>query len=162
MANQPANPIEMIGIWKFPGKKFIYEKEIFLKQTNLMGNTYFANYVEWQGETREKFLLEHPAAGTFLKLNPHILLITYCVYHRYFESTFFGDLVRIELTTKDILKYSAVIVFRYFNARSNAAVGEGWQRICFQDRRTNLCSPVPQLFLDLALPVLENTHTSTS
>ena len=31
-------------------KYFSIEKKILLKETNLMGNTYFANYILWQGE----------------------------------------------------------------------------------------------------------------
>jgi len=33
---------------KFPENCFAMEKRVFLRETNIMGNTYFANYVVWQ------------------------------------------------------------------------------------------------------------------
>ena len=160
MSKVMVNTLTVIGKWKYPGDKFLYEKEILVKQTNLMGNTYFVNYIEWQGEAREKFLLQHPAAMEFLQQNTNVLLITYCLYHHFIENTFFGDRIRIEVTTRNIEKYDFVIVFRYFNVRSNTIIGEGWQKICFSDRNTSTLCPVPQLFLDLAEPVCEYEEKS--
>lgn len=142
-----------IGQWRYPDKKFCVEKDILIKQTNVLGNTYFSNYVEWQGEVREKFLLQHPAATEFLKLNPHIMMITYSLFHNFIKHTFFGDRVRIELTSRDIAKNSAFLVFNYFNVRTEEKVGSGWQKICFSDASTNSICAIPQIFLDLLLPV---------
>jgi two-component system response regulator HydG len=36
----------------FPDNCFSMEKIVLLRDTNLMGNTYFANYIMWQGEAR--------------------------------------------------------------------------------------------------------------
>ena len=146
--------IKHVGKWRFPRKVFSYERDVTLKQTNAFGNTYFANYIEWQGEAREKFLLQHPDTLIYLKTNPHIVLITCCVYHRYIENTFFGDCVRIEVGSRDILKYSFVLVFRYFNKANGRWIGEGWQKVCFRNIKTSLICEIPQLILDLIEPVL--------
>lgn len=147
--------LAQIGSWKFPEKKFLYEKSILIKQTNLFGNTYFSNYIEWQGEAREKLFLSHPAALDFLKENLDIFLVTHTLHHEFISNTFFGDKLRIELTTKNILDYSFVINFQYFNNQTNQLVGKGWQKICFINRVSNQPCKVPQLFLDIAIPIQE-------
>lgn len=159
MSSAATSSMELIGKWRFPATKFSYEKEVLIRQTNLMGNTYFANYIEWQGEAREKFFLAHPAASEFLKQNPDLVLVTYCLYHRFIENSFFGDRIRIDITTREIKKYDLIVVFRYYNVKTESLIGEGWQKICFSDRNTNQLSPVPQIFLDLAEPVREAALT---
>lgn len=147
--------LAQIGKWKYPEKKFAVEKVVLFKQTNVIGNTYFSNYIEWQGEVRERFFLSHPAAPMFLQANPNIMLITHSLSHRFINNSFFGDVIRIELTTKNILEYSVVMIFRYFNAQTNKLIGEGWQKVCFMDRNQNIPCKVPQIFLDLAISVRE-------
>ena len=144
-----------VGKWKFPEKKYSCEKLITFKQTNIMGNTYFSNYVEWQGEAREKLLLCHPAAGAFMKQNPHIFLITHSLGHRFITNTYFGDRLRIDITSKNIMDYSLMLVFRYRGIPSEQLIGEGWQKVCFWDRQLNRPCKTPQFFLDLAEPLLE-------
>lgn len=151
--------LNQIGTWKFPGEKFIYKKTVFIKPTNMLGNTYFSNYIDWMGEAREKLFLTHPAAGPFLKKNMNISMITHTLHHRFLENSFFGDEIRIEVTTKDILDYSLIIVFRYFNETSKKLIGDGWQKVCFWDQQANKPCKVPQLFLDLAYPLKEKANS---
>lgn len=155
METAEKNPLDLIGKWKFPEAKFSYEKMITFKQTNVMGNTYFSNYVEWQGEAREQFLLCHPATNAFLSSNSHIFLVTHSLGHRFIANTYFGDRISIEITSKNILDYSLIMVFRYRGISAENLVGEGWQKICFWDRKLNKPCRVPQIFLDLAAPVQE-------
>ncbi len=161
-ANQKSEGNNKIGIWKYPGKKFDFEKDILLRETNLMGNTYFANYVVWQGEARERLLLKHPQTLEWLKNNQHIKMITYETHHRFLHETTFGSRVRLEVTSREIKRWSFVLIFRYFDALNNEKIGEGWQRACFMDLRTNKICEVPQLILDLVEPITEDlrpTHT---
>jgi enediyne core biosynthesis thioesterase len=153
--------LDEIGKWKFPEDRFVYERTILFKQTNALGNTYFANYFEWQGEAREKLLLEHPAARHFMQANPHIALITYAAYHKFSENTYFGDRVRIEVNSRDVEKNSVYLVFRYFNAETNKLIGEGWQKICFSDVKKNQLCSVPQIILDLLEPIKESKVVHT-
>jgi len=144
-----------VGDWKYPNSKYEYTKTILFKQTNMLGNTYFSNYVEWMGEAREQFFLTHPDAGAFLKKYSNIVLITQELHHKFLGNTYFGDMLRIELTSKNILDYSLVIVFRYIRLVDEKIIGEGWQKVCFADSVTNKPCRVPQLFLDLAGPIRE-------
>lgn len=157
MSKNQSKALDIIGKWKYPGKKFICEKTVLIKQTNLLGNTYFSNYIEWDGEAREKFFLSHPAALEFLKTNSNIAMITHSLFHRFFANAYFGDHIRIELTTKDILDYSLVIIFRHFRIGTNLLIGEGWQKICFMDNNTDKPCPLPRIILDLAESIKEET-----
>lgn len=155
----PAHDVEVIGEnsqigkWKFTELKFSFTKIILLKQTNIMGNTYYDNYLSWQGEARERLLLCHPDLGQWLQDNKHIKMITHSIYHRFLAETTFGDMVRIEATTREIKKCSFVMVFRFFNHRTEAVLGEGWQTICFSDFRSGKLCPIPRLILDLIEPI---------
>lgn len=148
--------LNQIGKWKFPDKKFVYRKTVLIKQTNMLGNTYFSNYIEWMGEAREGLFLMHPAARVFLIENAHISMITQVLHHRFLENSYFGDQIRIEVTTRDILDFSLILVFRYFGETSGTLVGEGWQKICFLDNQAGKPCKVPQIFLDLAEPLYDN------
>src|SRR3989338_6102491 len=111
MAQTHISSTNAIGKWRYPERKYVYEKTVLIKQTNIFGNTYFSNYIEWQGEAREKFFLSHPAAAAFLKGNPDLILITHSLFHRLVENTFFGEKICIEITTREIQKYSFQLIF---------------------------------------------------
>ena len=161
MSERRAQSPTQIGKFRFPKNKFVFEKQVLIKQTNVLGNTYFANYIEWEGEAREKFFLSHPEATEFLKAHSNILMVTHSLFHRFHSNSYFGDVVRIELTTRNILDYSLVIVFRHSKHVKNILVGEGWQKICFFDKTANRPCPIPRIFLDLAESVKEETgHTA--
>ena len=145
----------LVGRWKFPGSKFVMEKTVLLKNTNLMGNTYYDNYITWQGEARESLLLSHPSIKEFLTASQHLKMVTHSVYQRFVAETTFWDTIRIEATAREVKKCSFIIVFRYFNKRTNVALGEGWQKICFVDLKTGKLCAVPQLILDLIEPLQE-------
>ena len=149
-------PGSTIGKWKYPGKNFTFEKPILLKETNIMGNTYYDNYLTWQGEARERLLLSHPAIADWLQDNRHLKMITHSIYHRFLTETTFGDLVRVEAITREIKQCSFIMVFRFLNAKTSAVLGEGWQRICFHDLNTRKLCHVPQLILDLIEPIKED------
>ncbi len=146
-------PDSLIGKWHFQNSSFNFEKQILLKETNIMGNTYYDNYLTWQGEARERLLLAHPSIGEWLKNNKHIKMITHSIGHHFFQETTFGHVVRIEATSRGIKKCSFVMDFSFYNISNNELIGKGWQRICFFDLRSNKLCPVPRLILDLIEPI---------
>ncbi len=143
---------------KLPNKYFSLEKTVFLKSTNLMGNTYFANYILWQGEVREAALMNHPNFAQEMEKNQHIKMITHSLYHRFIQETTFGDIVEIRMTTREIKRCSLVLVFRYYNKRTDTFLGEGWQRITFADLKTGGLTAVPTFIRDLAIAVCEDKN----
>lgn len=96
---------------------FHFEKVILLKDTNLMGNTYFANYVLWQGEVREVYLLSHPRFEEEFSKNQHIKMVTHSLYHRFVQEATFGDTVEIRMTSREVKRCSFVLVFRYYHKK---------------------------------------------
>lgn len=152
---QPPSKVER---WRFPDTKFIYEKRVVLKHTNLEGNTYYDNYVTWQGEARESLLLSHPSVSEFLKHNSNVKMITHSLFQRFIRDSHFGDALRIEVTSRDIKHCSFVLVFRFYNKQSGTLLGEGWQRICFGDYQTGKLLRIPQLILDLIEPIQESSE----
>ncbi len=144
--------LEKIGAWRFPQDRFILEKDVLFTHTNAFGNVYFARYIEWQGEAREKFLLSHPSAKSYLQASSDVLLITHSLQFDFHESAFFGDTVRIEVQSRNIQKYSFILSFKYYKEKK--LVGAGWQKICFQ--KAGMICEIPQIFLDLILPVISS------
>lgn len=155
MGKNAESLLDQIGVWKFPDKKFIYRKTVLIKQTNMLGNTYFSNYIDWMGEAREQLFLLHPAASAFMRENNNIFMITHTLHHEFLDNSFFGDQIRIEMTAKDMLDYSLILVFRYLNEANEKLIGEGWQKVCFWNKQTNKPCKVPQILLDLAKPLCE-------
>lgn len=138
--------------------EFIYEKRIFLKETNLMGNTYFANYVLWEGEAREAALMSHPKFREEMAKNQHIKMITHSVYHRFIQETTFGDHIQIKVNTREIKKCSFVLVFRHYNKETGSILGEGWQRVAFADITTGSFCSIPNFLKELALSIREDNN----
>lgn len=140
----------------FPDKCFSVEKTVFLRNTNLMGNTYFAEYILWQGEVREAYLLSHPRFKEEYAKNQHIKMITHSLYHRFVQETTFGDVVQIKMTSREVKHCSFVLVFRYYNKRTEAFLGEGWQRITFADLRTGSLTTTPSFIQEIILAICED------
>ncbi len=151
--NEKILPDSMVSKWKFPGGAFVFEKPILLKETNMIGNTYYDNYISWQGEARERLLLHHPALGEWMKNNGHIKMITHSVHHQFLNETTFGDVVQIKATTREIKKCSFVMDFIFTNFVTGVTLGKGWQRICFADVRFGKLCSIPRLILDLIEPI---------
>jgi CheY-like chemotaxis protein/acyl-CoA thioesterase FadM len=142
----------------FPDNCFLIEKTVLLRDTNLMGNTYFANYIMWQGEVREAILMTHPNFAEEMQKNKHIKMITHSIYHRFVQETTFCDIVQIKMTTREIKHCSLVLVFRYYNKITGAFLGEGWQRLTFADLRTGSLATIPNFIRELAIAIKEDTE----
>lgn len=141
---------------EFPNRCFSIEKTVFLRDTNLMGNTYFANYIIWQGEAREACLMTHPNFAEEMQKNQYIKMITHSLYHRFVQETTFGDIIEIKMTTREIKHCSFVLVFRYYNKKTGAFLGEGWQRLTFADSRTGSLTAIPNFIRELAFAIKED------
>lgn len=141
----------------FPGNCFSIEKTVLLRDTNLMGNTYFANYIIWQGEIREAILMTHPNFAEEMQKNKHIKMITHSLYHRFVQETTFCDMIQIKMTTREIKHCSLVLVFRYYNKRDGTFLGEGWQRLTFADLRTGALTAIPNFIRELAFAIKEDS-----
>lgn len=152
---EKAKSIAKSKSWKFPKKYFEYKKQILIKDTNVVGNVYFSNYIQWHGEVRESFFNKHPLALEFMQKNPHIVFVTAEVHHHFIENSYLGDKLVIRCNSRDIYKSSFKLVFKFYNEKNNKKIGEGWQKICFLDSSLKSPTAIPQIILDLIEPVKE-------
>lgn len=113
-----------------PERVFKTEITVTLKDTNVFGNVYFSNYIEYQGVVREKFLLSTLPEIHEMLSETRIALATIETYHQYISSLYFGDTMIAELTTSDIKGASCKLNFNFKNKATGTSVGNGYQRFC--------------------------------
>jgi len=111
-------------------KEFIFEKIVYLTDTNIFGNAYFARYFDWQGMTREEFFKQIiQDYDKFMQLGIKFVTLEASIkYHH--EVTLFDKVIikakpdNIRITTFDLL-------FTYLNGKTCQLVAEGKQKIGF-------------------------------
>ncbi|MCF8092642.1 MAG: hypothetical protein K9K21_00540 [Desulfotignum sp.] len=109
---------------------FKTEITVTLKDTNVFGNVYFSNYIEYQGVVREKFLLTTLPEIHEMLSDTRIALATIETYNRFISSLYFGDTLLAELTTSDINGASCKLNINFKNKATGKMVGKGYQRFC--------------------------------
>jgi len=124
------------------GKSFIYDRSVYLPDTNAEGNAYFARYFDWQGETREAYLKQGITREEY-KTN------------EYHKPSWLFDEVCIQMTTRNIRHASLEMVFTIFNKLTGELTAKGFQELAFQNRRGRLI-PVPPYIRRIALQIEED------
>lgn len=109
---------------------FTTEVLVTLKDTNVFGNVYFSNFIEYQGIVREKFLLSTVPDLHEMLAQTQIRLVTVDTYNKYISNAYFGDTLLIELTTSDIQAATCKLNITFKNKATHAVVGKGYQRFC--------------------------------
>lgn len=122
---------------------------VLLNETNAMGGVvYFSNFVKWQGIARE-FVVREQTDYKQLMASP-VEMITHSCSVEFLSHLYFGDVVRIELSTANILPTSFVMLFRYFNDETNQLVATGKQKITFASKGSGQGCRIPEEILRLA------------
>jgi enediyne core biosynthesis thioesterase len=110
-----------------PGlQTFRHSIDIYLKESNAYGNTYFARYFEWQGICRERWL--HHCIAQDLLQNQGVL-ITKRAHQEFVQETFPFQTVQCELNTFDVKSCSLYLLFRFLV--DGRPVSHGYQQIVF-------------------------------
>lgn len=114
------------------GESRVFTTEILitLKDTNVFGNVYFSNFIEFQGVIREKFLLATVPDLHDLLTRTCIRLVTIDTYNKYIRNAYFGDVLRVELTTSSIRAASCKLNIVFKNKNTGALIGKGYQSFC--------------------------------
>lgn len=127
-------------------KEFVFEKTVYLTDTNLFGNTYFARYFDWQGMAREAFFKR--LIGDFNKfLQSRIKLVTIEAHIKYHHEVTLYDEVVIKVRADNIKVATADLIFTYLNKKTNQLVAEGRQKIGFVDPAGRVI-PVPKELIE--------------
>lgn len=120
-AEQIIVPHRSIGI-----QTFHHSIDIYLKESNAYGNTYFARYFEWQGICRERWL--HQCIAQDL-LQTQGVLMTKRANQEYLQETFPFQTIQCELNTFEVKSCSLYLLFRFLV--DGKPVSHGYQQIVF-------------------------------
>ena len=118
--------------FKIYGENRIFTSEfmVTLKDTNVFGNVYFSNYIEYQGTIREKFLLASVPDLHEMLAKTQVRLVTIDTYNKFVSNAYFGDVLLLELTTSDINAATCKLNITFKNKATGKIVGKGYQRFC--------------------------------
>ncbi|SRR5258706_4862832 len=137
-------------------RAFLFNKTVFLSDTNAFGNTYFAKYFEWQGMAREsffeRFLVPMQYQEAFIKSG--IKMITVEAEHKYLAETRFTDRIEIRLKLGKVRRASAELLFVFTNRRNGKIVGKGRQIVTFANAHGKLI-PLPDIIRANVKPFLK-------
>ena len=117
---------------KIYGERRVFTTEILvtLKDTNVFGNVYFSNFIEYQGIIREKFLLSAVPDLHEMLARTSIRLVTVDTYNKYISNAYFGDTLLVELTTSEINAATSRMNITFINKATGELIGQGYQRFC--------------------------------
>lgn len=123
-------------------KEFIFEKTVYLTDTNLFGNAYFASYFDWQGMAREEFFRQVMGdKNTFFQSGVKLVTIEASIRYRN-EVTLFDEII-IKVKPDNVRITTFDLVFTYLNKKLGQLVAEGKQKIGFVDS-SNKVIPIPK------------------
>jgi len=123
-------------------KVFIFEKTVYLIDTNAEGNTYFSRYFDWQGMAREEFVRAN-VPDIIGILQSGVKIITIEAYLRFIQETFLYDEILIDVKTSNIKKASLDLIFTYTSKKTNQLIAKGRQKLAFADATGKLI-PIPE------------------
>ena len=125
---------------------FLFKLEVFLKDTNLFGNTYFSRYFEWQGMAREAYFETLPNYRELLTLGIKLITKRASIEYKH-ECTAF-DHIHIKIQNRNIHKCSFDMVFYYTSEKTHEIIAEGEQTLTFADPHGKIMR-IPQPILDI-------------
>jgi acyl-CoA thioesterase FadM len=134
--------------------EFLLEKTVYLTDTNAFGNTYFAQYFDWQGMAREAFVRSLiPNYEQFFASG--IKLITTEAHMQYKnESRVFDDL-HIIIRLGEVRRTTAELLFEFVNKRNKKILGVGSQKIAFANHNGKIIA-IPGILINGIKPYLKS------
>ncbi|MBI4356089.1 MAG: acyl-CoA thioesterase [Candidatus Omnitrophica bacterium] len=109
---------------------FVYDRRVYLTDTNLEGNVYFSRYFDWQGVAREEyFRVAVPDHMQILQSGYKLITVNaWMSYKR--EATLFDE-IRIAIKTKNFTHTSFDMLFAFMNKKANDIIAFGGQKLAF-------------------------------
>jgi enediyne biosynthesis thioesterase len=135
---------------------FVFEKTVYLSDTNAFGNTYFAKYFEWQGMAREAFVKRCLVPNFQQMVSTGIKLITTEAHHTYKHETVVYDRVVIQLKVGPRKRSTVELLFKFSNKETGALIGHGRQVIAFANAKGKLIR-VPEIIAQNIKPFMPKT-----
>lgn len=134
-------------------KEFIFDKTVYLADTNAFTNAYFAKYFEWQGMTREAFFRKIMPNQNFL-IDTGTRLITVRAAVEYKHEVFLYDDIEIGLKVGAVKGVSTDLIFTYRKKSDGTIFAMGYQTIAFADKN-GVFTKIPKEIVDNARPYVD-------
>jgi enediyne core biosynthesis thioesterase len=125
-------------------RAFEYRHVVSLQETNMLGNVYFTNHLQWQGRCREMFLMQH-APAVLEEFATGLSLVTVKVECEYYEELRAFDELLICMRVKDLTPGRVTMTFDYVRvaAGSRLLVARGEQQVASMRREQERAVPIP-------------------
>ena len=125
-------------------RAYEYRHIVSFKETNVVGNVYFSNYVSWQGRCREMFMREH-APGVLDEITNGLALVTTRVSCEYFEELRAFDEIIIKMYAQEVGPGRVTMAFDYFRLTDEGEqlVARGEQQVASMRRGNGTVTPIP-------------------
>ncbi len=131
-------------------KEFVFEKTVYLSDTNAFGNAYFSKYFEWQGMAREAFFRKIMPNPNFL-MESGINLITKKAAIDYKHEVFLYDDIEIGLKVGAVKQASSDLIFSYMKKKDGLVIAMGYQTVVFADKNGKMIK-IPAEIIKNAVP----------
>lgn len=138
---------------QLPTKPFIFNKTVYLPDTNAEGNVYFSRYFDWQGQTREAYLKAGITKEEYFgMIKARVRLVTVKASMEFYRMAWLFDEITVKMTTRNIRHASLEMVFLFVNQATNEILGQGVQQLAFQDRKGRLIA-IPSFIRRIATAI---------
>lgn len=126
------------------GRFYSYRHVIGFAETNLTGNVYYSNHIQWQGRCREMFLRDH-APDILESLAADLALVTLHCSCDYLSELEAFDEVLLEMRLEKLVQNRIGLSFEYWKLPEEGRVlaARGRQEIACMRRDTNGLTPTP-------------------
>jgi acyl-CoA thioesterase FadM len=129
-----------------PKNDFVFEKTVYLGDTNMFGNVYFARYFDWQGQAREAFL-NKTIPDSISVFRAGIKFVTIEASLKYNKEALLFNEIAIKVRAENIKITTLDLIFTYINKANQDIIATGKEKIGFVDTN-NKVIPIPQILLD--------------
>lgn len=140
-----------------------YRHMVGFEETNLVGNVYYANYVRWQGQCREMFLLEH-APSILDELRGSLRLYTLSADCEFLGELSPFDRLSVRMQVSDLTQTQIGFTFDYLRGWSGTGdlVARGRQRVACLLEANDRMTPtrVPEALRQAAQELLSPVPSS--
>jgi enediyne biosynthesis thioesterase len=121
-----------------------YHHIVSFQETNLVGNVYYTNHLDWQGRCRELFLRDH-APEVLEELAGDLCLATVRCSCEYFAELRAFDEVIVRMRLAELVQNRITLAFEYWRRQgeSEELVARGEQQVACMKRQEQRMEPVP-------------------
>lgn len=113
---------------KLSDKFYEFRHLVTFTDTNIVGNVYYAQYVQWMGKCREEIIAQHyPEISDDIKNG--FGFATEYVHMDYMSESFLFDPVLVKMFVADLTRTRIEFIFEFYNEKSGKQLAVGSQAI---------------------------------